>query len=74
MLADGEPVETADSYYRLVVASGTAIARQGLIRGGVYAVFAAQGFPLADREETVTAGPVTTRPLVSKLEPWHGHT
>ncbi len=59
MLADGEPVETADSYYRLAVASGTAIARQGLIRGGVYAVFAAQGFPLADREETVTAGPVT---------------
>lgn len=59
MLADGEPVETADSYYRRDVASGTAIARQELVRGGVYAVFAAQGFPLVDREETVTAGPAT---------------
>lgn len=59
MMADGEPVETADSYYRLEVASGTAIARQKLVRGGVYPVFAAQGFPPAERDETVTACPST---------------
>jgi len=59
MLADGEPVETADSYYRLEVASGTPIAQQGLVRGGVYPVFAAQGFPLVDREEIITFGPAT---------------
>lgn len=59
MLADGVPVETADSYYLREVASGTAIAQQGLVRGGVYPVFASQGFPLVDREETITVGPAT---------------
>lgn len=59
MLADGVPVETADSYYLREVASGTPIAQQGLVRGGVYPVFAAQGLPLVEREETITFGLAT---------------
>lgn len=59
MLADGEPVQTADSYYLLAVASGTPIAQQGLVRGGVFSVFADRGYPLADRRETVSAGVAT---------------
>ncbi len=57
MLADGEPVETADSYYLRELASGTALAQQGLVKGGAYAVFSAQGMPLVDREEIISFGP-----------------
>lgn len=73
MLADGESVELADSYYLLAVASGTAIARQGLVRGGTYPVFAAQGLPLVDRQETISFGPATEdeqRRLVLPSSAW----
>jgi GntR family transcriptional regulator len=59
MLADGEPVELADSYYLLAVASGTAIAQQGLVRGGTYRIFSDRGCPLVDRQETIAFGPAT---------------
>lgn len=60
MLADGEPVQIADSYYPVAIASGTALAQQKLVRGGSIAVLSAAGFPPVDCTEELTfplAGP-----------------
>lgn len=57
MLADGEPVEVADSYYPVDVARGTPLAEQRLIRGGSYAALAEAGFPPELYAEEVSIRP-----------------
>lgn len=57
MLADGEPVELADSYYPLDVARGTPLTEQRLIKGGSYAALARAGFDPEDYCEEVSARP-----------------
>ncbi|NJQ14202.1 GntR family transcriptional regulator [Streptomyces bohaiensis] len=54
MRADGEAVQLADSYYPLDLASGTPLARQGLVKGGLYGVLAAVGLTPGDTEEELT--------------------
>lgn len=57
MLADGEPVQLADSYYPAEVARGTPLAAPKLIRGGSYAALAEAGYPPVSYEEEVHARP-----------------
>lgn len=54
MLADDEPVQLADSYYPLELASGSPLALQGPIRGGVYRVLAEAGLEPGECEEDLT--------------------
>lgn len=54
MLADDEPVQLADSYYPLSLASGTPLARQSLVRGGIYSVLDAAGLESDGCEEGLT--------------------
>lgn len=57
MLADGEPVQLADSYYPVDVARGTPLADSGLIRGGSYAALERAGFPPVSYLEEVAVRP-----------------
>ncbi|MEU4161278.1 UTRA domain-containing protein [Actinoplanes sp. NPDC026670] len=55
ILADGQPVELADSYYPARVAEGTELAEEKKIRGGAVRVLADAGLALEDIAETITA-------------------
>jgi GntR family transcriptional regulator len=55
ILLDGAPVELADTYYPLRVASGTALEQPRKIRGGAIAVLAELGWTAARVQEDVTA-------------------
>lgn len=55
MIADGEVVELADSWYPLGIASGTGLAQRRLVRGGLPAVLAERGLRAVDVEEIVTS-------------------
>ncbi|MFI9463789.1 GntR family transcriptional regulator [Streptomyces xiamenensis] len=55
MLADGEVVELADSWYPLDIASGTGLAQRRLVRGGLPAVLAERGLRAVEVEEIVTS-------------------
>ncbi|MFE0104495.1 GntR family transcriptional regulator [Streptomyces sp. NPDC059009] len=57
MLADGEPVELADSYYPLDVARGTPLAEHQLVRGGPYAAMAEAGLSPETYEEEIGVRP-----------------
>lgn len=57
MLADGEPVELADTYYPLDIASGTPLAQQRLIKGGSIKVLTEHGFAPTDSLEELTFSP-----------------
>lgn len=57
MLADGEAVELADSYYPVDVARGTPLAEPRLLRGGPYAALAAAGHLPVERLEEVSVRP-----------------
>ena len=55
ILADGQPVEIAASYYPATIAVGTALAENKKIRGGAVRVLLEAGHPLEESVERVTA-------------------
>ncbi|PRY24042.1 GntR family transcriptional regulator [Pseudosporangium ferrugineum] len=55
ILADGEPVEIAASYYPAAIAADTALAENKKVRGGAVRVLAEGGHPLDESIERVTA-------------------
>lgn len=55
ILADGQPVEIAASYYPARLAAGTSLAENKKIRGGAVRVLTESGHPLDESVERVTA-------------------
>lgn len=55
ILADGQPVEIAESYYPARIATGTPLAENRKIPGGAVRVLAEAGYPLDESVERVTA-------------------
>jgi GntR family transcriptional regulator len=55
ILADGQPVELADSIYPASIAAGTDLALDKKIKGGAIAVLAQLGQQIADAVERITA-------------------
>lgn len=60
LLRDGEPVELSWSYYPPDIASGTALAGRGKIRGGAPRVLSDLGFPEREFVDRLSARPPTT--------------
>jgi DNA-binding GntR family transcriptional regulator len=55
ILADGQPVEIATSYYPADIAAGTPLAERAKIKGGAVAALAALGHSPVDVVDTLTA-------------------
>jgi GntR family transcriptional regulator len=55
ILADGQAVELASSYYPATIAGGTPLAEKRKIKGGAVTLLNALGYPLHDIVEHITA-------------------
>ncbi|MEV0416765.1 GntR family transcriptional regulator [Streptosporangium canum] len=59
VLLDGRPIELADSYYPVAIASGTPLAETRKIPGGAITMLAKLGYEPRETEEGVRARPAT---------------
>lgn len=66
MLADGDRVQLADSYYPLDLASGTGLARQAPVKGGAAGVFERAGIELHECREDLDL-PLPDADVVERL-------